>query len=88
MIDYKDDKTEYFDCVSDCEILRIAKIKWDDNPDYFIYELAIFSRAKRYGFIYRLKQIWQILRYGNAYNDNIIFEKEQFENFKRIINEF
>ncbi len=85
MVDYKEDKTEYFECVSDCEILRIAKIKWG-NPDYFIYELAIFSRAKRYGFLYRLRQVWQILRYGEPFNDNIIFEPEQFVKFKKTIN--
>ena len=85
MIGYSDNKTEYVECVSDCEILRIAKIKWDNN-DYSIYELAIFSRAKRYGLLYRLRQIWQILRYGNPYNDNILFEPEEFAKLKKIIN--
>ena len=80
------DKLEYIECVSDCEVLRIAKISWDDVKDYYIYEIAIFSRAKRYGFWYRLRQIWEIIRYGNPYNDNIIFEPDEFETFKTKIN--
>jgi len=80
------DKSVYIECVSDCEILRVSKISWDDTKDYFIYEIAIFSRAKRYNWAYRLRQIWQILRYGNPYNDNIIFESEEFEDFKQKIN--
>ncbi len=76
-------KREYIDCLCDNCALRITH---DSDPDWNYFEIAIVMVGKpAYSFGYRLKQIWNIIRTGQPYGDQIVFEPKDYEKLKKII---
>jgi hypothetical protein len=77
---------EYFDCISECEVLRIAVERDREHSELDLFEIAIYSRHPDVNWKARFRHIWRILRYGKPFNDNIVFERDTFERFKQSIN--
>ncbi len=74
---------EYIECICDGHALRITH---DTDPDWDYFEVAVLSVGKpAYSFGYRLRQIWNIIRTGQPYGDQIIFERKDFDRLKKII---
>ena len=78
-------KRKYIDCICDGCALRITQ---DTEEGYEYFEIAVVLVGKpAYSFGYRLRQIWNIIRTGQPYGDQIVFEKEDYDKLKKFINE-
>lgn len=66
-------KREYFNCTCGCGAILMESVPEDDEISLSIWEQRY---SKSYGWGDRLRQIWNILRKGYVYADDIILEKK------------
>ena len=67
----------YLPCDCSCEVIRL---EYDtENNEYF---LSIYEFKKKYSFWHKLKYMWQILRTGEPYSDQISLSKEKMVELK------
>lgn len=70
----------YLQCSCHSEVMLFER---DDEIDS--YYIAIFRQHSDTSWKYRIRQIWQIIRYGEPYSDNIVLDKEGIEKLEEFI---
>lgn len=82
----KTTKRNYFECMCDSEIFTVTA---ESDPQFEYIEMAMWSRGKgnSYAWKQKLRHVWQILRYGEPFADQIVFTKEEFARFKKFVGE-
>ncbi len=70
----------------DCHSHGLVVERFDDEEEVYI---ALFERGlngRKLSFIERIKWCWQILRYGNPWNDLIVLNKEKQKELAEFLN--
>ena len=89
----EDKKDLIVTCKCGCGAVHLTVCHEDDEED-FAYQCFMSNDfyAEQYGvfgkFVCKLKKIWKIIRNKDYYYADVIMSKEDFEQFKKYVNQF
>ena len=79
MSDYKE-KYIKCDCCDECSVLKITECPWydykDNRTDYTIHLCIYKCNQNKFPLAYKLKVIWNVIRYGVPYDDDIVISRK------------
>jgi hypothetical protein len=88
----KDYKEKYIkcDCCAECSVLKITEVPLyteDKKVDYMIHMCIYKCRQNKFPLVYKLRLIWNIIRYGEPYDDDIVISKKDASNLSCFLDE-
>lgn len=63
-------KTKIFSCTCGCSVLKITK--FENDPEVYF---TTYKQSTKYSWKYKLQYIWNILKNGHPYDDEIVLTK-------------
>ena len=79
-------QVEFIECACIGEGISISK--WDDEEEIYMSWFVEGHGAGRYAWRYRLQHIWQIIRKGYPYLDDLILSKQDAGRLARTLMRF
>jgi len=78
------------DCVGECSVMKVTKVLFDGdgNDKNFDVNFVIYSSKKnKFPLAHKLKHIWNIVRFGEPYDDQIVISKEDTIKLTEFLNQ-
>jgi len=81
-MEVQENKTHYIKCDCGSEIMTITQ---DDEIDELYYVSIFKFYTHRYTWKDKLRHIWQIIRHGTPWNDQMVLRRDELNKIKEII---
>ncbi len=75
----------YYDCVCGCSTIRM--ILWHDWPEEVDFSILRYANWGKPGWKQRLSHIWEIIKTGTPWADELVLSLEDMERFNKDLGE-